>query len=45
MAWWFRRYASEQAPQERLLYESLEDRARADGAGLWAAKDPVPPWE
>jgi endonuclease YncB( thermonuclease family) len=45
MAWWFRRYASGQAPQERLLYESLEDRARADGTGLWADKDPVPPWE
>lgn len=45
MAWWFRRYANEQAPQERLPYESLKDRAGADGTGLWADKNPVPPWE
>ncbi len=45
MAWWFRRYANEQAPQERVLYEALEDRARANGAGLWADRNPVPPWE
>jgi len=45
MAWWLRRYANEQAPQERLLHESLEDRARADGAGLWADRNPTPPWE
>ena len=45
MAWWFRRYANEQAPPEQLLYESLEDRARADRTGLWVDKNPVPPWE
>ena len=45
MAWWARPYARKQAPQARLFYEALEDRARADSEGLWADKDPVPPWE
>ena len=44
LAWWFRRYASEQSPQERAEYESAEDRARADGLGLWRDRDPTPPW-
>jgi endonuclease YncB( thermonuclease family) len=45
LAWWFRRYAQEQPPQERAECESAEDRARADGAGLWRDPQPVPPWE
>jgi endonuclease YncB( thermonuclease family) len=45
MAWWARPYARDQAPQERLFYEALEDRARADSSGLWGDKNPVPPWE
>ena len=45
LAWWFRRYAAEQPPQERAEYASAEDRARADAVGLWRDRDPVPPWE
>jgi endonuclease YncB( thermonuclease family) len=45
MAWWFRRYANEQPPQQRIDYESAEDRAAADRAGLWQDPNPVPPWE
>jgi endonuclease YncB( thermonuclease family) len=45
LAWWFRRYANEQAPKQRLEYESAEDRAAADRVGLWQDENPVPPWE
>jgi endonuclease YncB( thermonuclease family) len=45
MAWWHRRYALEQSPEERARYESAEQAARQDGRGLWAGKNPVPPWE
>lgn len=40
LAWWYRHYA----PRDREL-ERLEAQARAARRGLWADKDPVPPWE
>lgn len=45
MAWWYRKYASEQTPQARADYESAEFMAKAKRLGLWADKNPTPPWE
>jgi endonuclease YncB( thermonuclease family) len=45
LAWWFRRYADEQPPQQRVEYESAEDRAAADRVGLWQDSAPVAPWD
>lgn len=45
LAWWYRKYAKEQLPQDRARYETAEAKARANGAGLWSEPDPVPPWE
>jgi endonuclease YncB( thermonuclease family) len=45
MAWWYRRYANEQMPQQRTDYEAAEGRARATRSGLWADQQPMPPWE
>lgn len=45
LAWWYRRYASEQTPKERREYESAESDARAGRVALWADKDAVPPWD
>lgn len=45
LAWWYRRHASEQSPQERGRYESEEMEARARRVGLWRDPAPVPPWE
>ena len=45
LAWWYRKYAHEQHPKDRVDYESAEDRAAADRIGLWEDKSPVPPWE
>ena len=44
LAWWFRKYAHEQPPKERINYEAAEDRAAADRVGLWQDANPVPPW-
>jgi endonuclease YncB( thermonuclease family) len=45
LAWWYRKYAYEQPPKERIDYEAAEDRAAADRTGLWQDANPVPPWE
>jgi endonuclease YncB( thermonuclease family) len=45
LAWWFRKYGHEQPPKDRIDYEAAEDRAAADGVGLWQDKNPMPPWE
>jgi len=45
LAWWYRKYANEQSPQERLEYEMAESKASVDRIGLWKDNDPVPPWE
>jgi endonuclease YncB( thermonuclease family) len=45
LAWWYRKYASEQSPQDRGRYESEETEARARRAGLWRDAEPVPPWD
>jgi endonuclease YncB( thermonuclease family) len=44
MAWWYRKYAREQTPEDQALYEKAEDDAKADSVGLWSEPDPVAPW-
>jgi micrococcal nuclease len=45
LAWWYRKYASEQPAADRASYEAAEDQARADRRGLWTDPAPVPPSE
>lgn len=45
MAWWYRKYAKEQPPEDRGRYEFEEQEAKARRVGLWQDPDPVPPWE
>jgi micrococcal nuclease len=45
LAWWYRKYASEQPQVDRMLYEAAEARAKAERRGLWRDPDPMPPWE
>lgn len=45
MAWWYRKYAGEQIPQARADYEAAEFMAKARRLGLWADKNPTPPWD
>ena len=44
LAWWYRKYASEQSPLQRTDYESSEGRAKQLRVGLWIETAPVPPW-
>jgi len=44
MAWHYKQYAKEQSAQDRALYDSAESSARAGRLGLWADREPVPPW-
>ena len=45
MAWWYRQYAKDQWPQERIVYERAEVHASEQRIGLWREKQPTPPWE
>ena len=45
MAWWYRKYAKEQPPEDRGRYEFEEQEARVRRVGLWDDANPVPPWE
>ena len=44
-AWHYKRHAREQGREERRLYASTEDAARARKAGLWKDENPTPPWD
>lgn len=43
--WHYKKYQNEQSLEDRLSYNSAEESARASRVGLWADKDPVPPWD
>ena len=45
MAWWYRKYANEQSPEDQGRYEFAEQEAKAKRVGLWQDKNPQPPWE
>ena len=45
MAWHYKQYAREQAPDDRGAYAEAEVAARAARAGLWRDVAPVAPWE
>jgi len=44
-AWWFKKYADEQSPEDRSRYKFAEQEARTKKAGLWGVGTAVPPWE
>jgi len=43
--WHYKKYQNEQPLEDRLSYNAAQDSARAAKVGLWADKDPVPPWD
>jgi endonuclease YncB( thermonuclease family) len=45
LAWWYRKYAREQSAADAVKYEAAEEGARSRRIGLWADRNPVPPWD
>lgn len=43
-AWWFREFADEQSPRDRINYARAERYAMENSLGLWSDQQPVPPW-
>ncbi len=43
MAWHYKEYQNEQAPEDRELYAKAEDDARAARRGLWQDANPIEP--
>ena len=44
MAWHYKQYARDQAPEDRQAYADAEAMARQNRVGLWQDSQPVPPW-
>lgn len=44
-AWHYKKYAEEQALEDRRLYSEAEQAARDTRRGLWQDREPVAPWE
>ena len=44
-AWHFKRFEIEQASNERNAYINAERSGRKAKRGLWAARNPMPPWD
>lgn len=45
LAWWYRKYAKEQSPEDRWRYESEEQEAKSRHVGLWQDLNSMPPWD
>jgi endonuclease YncB( thermonuclease family) len=45
MAWHYKKYESEQSPEDKRAYAQAEQEARAGRRGLWRDFEPVPPWD
>lgn len=44
MAWWYHKYANEQAATDRVAYQQAELKASEYRLGLWQDPNPIPPW-
>jgi endonuclease YncB( thermonuclease family) len=44
LAWWSSKFARQQSKRERKDYESAEQSARQQRAGLWSDPAPIAPW-
>lgn len=45
LAWFYRQYERELSARDQQSYARAEDEARSFRAGLWADKQPIPPWD
>lgn len=45
LAWHYKHYERDQPAKERQAYSAAEQAAQQAKAGLWADKNPTPPWD
>jgi endonuclease YncB( thermonuclease family) len=45
LAWHYKKYETEQPAEDRKAYAAAEDAARTRRLGLWAERQPMPPWD
>lgn len=45
LAWLYKKYKSELAREDQIIYEQAEQEAEANQVGLWIDVNPIPPWE
>lgn len=45
MAWFYKKYKSELAREDQIIYEQAAHEAEANQVGLWVDAHPIPPWE
>lgn len=45
LAWHYKKYQLEQAPEDRKSYSKKEDSARVHRLGLWSEESPMAPWD
>lgn len=43
--WYHKQYQNEQRLDDQLAYNVAAESARAGEVGLWADRNPMPPWE
>ena len=44
LAWWYKKYAKDQTAEDAGRYEFAEHEAQGKHVGLWADRQPIPPW-
>jgi endonuclease YncB( thermonuclease family) len=44
LAWHYKKYATEQSPEDRQYYARAEEQAHTNRLGLWHDSAPEPPW-
>lgn len=45
LAWHYKHYERDQAPDKRAAYAAAEENARTARLGLWNDRSPTPPWD
>jgi endonuclease YncB( thermonuclease family) len=45
LAWFYRKYQSEQSELDRKRYDEAQSEAQGANRGLWVDAGPMPPWE
>lgn len=45
LAWYFKKYKSDVAQEDRITYVQAQQEAEENKTGLWVDPNPIPPWD